>query len=262
MKCGTSSLHEYLGRHLEIGMSTRKEIDFFVGNNVAQSLDWYKAHFDGTKQVRGESSQNYSKAHLEIYRNAPRRIHALIPKVRMIYLVRDPIERYRSHIAENYIGETDEMKALSQASENYVNTGLYHYQLQAFLEYFSMDQILVVDSDDLRTERLATMNRIFDFLGVARMDDPKVFDFETNANGEDVVPPRVRASLPYRAARKLAPGLLERVIAQPVVRKTLFPGSYKIALSREERARLAERFAPDVAALRALTGQRFAGWQV
>lgn len=262
MKCGTSSLHEYLNRHPDIHMSVEKEINYFVGHNSDRSLDWYKAHFDGTKAVRGESSQNYSKAHLEIYRDAPKRIHALVPDLRMIYLVRDPIERYRSHIAENYIGETDEMKALSQVSDNYVQTGLYHYQLQAFLQYFPLEQILVVDSDGLQTDRLTTMNRIFKFLGVDQVNDPEIFDFQANLNGEDVLPPRVRGSLAYRAAHRIAPGPVQWLGKHPVIRKAFFSGSYKATLEQEERDRLAERFAPDVAALRRLTGQTFDGWQI
>lgn len=190
MKCGTTSLHEYLDLHIDIGMSVTKEIDYFAGNNALQELDWYMAHFDGSKAVRGESSQNYTKAHLPFYRDAPRRIHSLVPNMKMIYLVRDPIDRYLSHIVENYIGETEESKKLSMSTNNYVFTSLYHYQLQAYLKYFPLEQILVVDSEDLNCERLLTMNRIFDFLGLTRMDDPKIFEFKSNTNGEEVVPPQ------------------------------------------------------------------------
>lgn len=262
MKCGTTSLHQYLNVHVDIGMVPMKEVDFFSGRNSSKGLNWYLDLFDSTFPVRGESSQNYSKAHDPFHCGAPQRMAQVCSNSKLIYLVRDPIERYRAHIVENYVGETEEIIKHNLSIDTYVKTGLYHYQLQEFLKFFSMDQILVVDSDDLRKERLATMNRIFDFIGVARIDDPRIFDFEINVNGEDVVPPRVQASLPYRAARRLAPGLLSKFVAHPPVRRALFAGSYKAELGENDFARLADRFAPDVAALRSLTGQRFAGWQV
>ena len=262
MKCGTSSLHEYLDRHPDIGMSQEKELDYFVGNNSKQSLNWYQAQFDPSKAIRGESSQNYSKAHFPWYAGAPKRIAALVPDAKLIYLVRDPIERYRSHIVENYLGETKKAKQINIAQDGYVKTGLYHYQLSFFLEHFPQEHIMVIDLDELNHDRLTVMNRIFGFLGVDQVADPSMFGFTVNANGEDFLPSRIRTSRPYRAIRKLAPRLTERTISVPLVRKTLFPGSYKAPLSDAERDRLHAAFAPDVAALRALTGQAFAGWQV
>ncbi len=106
MKCGTSSLHNYLARHPDIFMSAEKELNFFTGSNSGQSLDWYKAQFPVDAPVRGESSQNYSKRHNPLFPGAAEAIKAVIPDTKLIYLVRDPIERYRSHKVENYHGET------------------------------------------------------------------------------------------------------------------------------------------------------------
>lgn len=262
MKCGTSSLHEYLGRHPDIFMSRRKEIDFFSGNNAGQSLDWYRSHFPTDRPLRGESSQNYSKAHNPAFAGAPKRMAQIIPEARLIYLVRDPIERYRSHLVENYLGETAETRRRNAEMDTYVRTGLYHWQLSFFLRHFPLERVLVVDAAELQRDRLNTMNRIFAFLGAAPVHDDGLFAFEANANGEDVMPAGLRNRLPMRLLRRVAPGLLHRVVAAPAVRRRLFPGSYKPQLAPDERARLAERFAPDVAALRALTGQRFASWQV
>lgn len=262
MKCGTTSLHEYLDRHPDIGMSRLKEINFFSGENAEKPMDWYLSHFDLSKPVRGESSQSYSKAHDPYHRGAPARMAQLCPDAKLVYLVRDPIDRYLSHIVENYLGETEEIKRHNTSIDTYVRTGMYHYQVSFFLEHFPLEQILVVDSDDLRCNRLATMNRIFDFLDVPRIPDPSVFEFEVNANGEDVVPPQIGGTLPYRAARRIMPRTLHWLVTTPVVRKAMFSGSYKTELGGDERARLAERFAPDVAALRALTGQSFSSWSV
>ena len=56
-KCGTSTLHYYLGFHPEISASRPKELNFFIeGRGWERGVDWYRSHFDPTKPVRLESS--------------------------------------------------------------------------------------------------------------------------------------------------------------------------------------------------------------
>ncbi len=57
LKCGTTSIHHYLGLHPEVQMSKPKELNFFVEElNWDLGLDWYASRFDGRSAVRGESS--------------------------------------------------------------------------------------------------------------------------------------------------------------------------------------------------------------
>ena len=61
LKCGTTSIHHYLGLHPEINMSKPKELNFFVQElNWDLGLDWYRGRFDGRFEVRGESSPHYT----------------------------------------------------------------------------------------------------------------------------------------------------------------------------------------------------------
>src|SRR5215218_3255372 len=86
-KCGTSSLHRYLGAHPEVGMSRDKELDFLGGPgfpNWERGVDWYRAQFDADKSVRGESSPSYT-AHPFVTGTAER-AHALVPGAKLIYL--------------------------------------------------------------------------------------------------------------------------------------------------------------------------------
>jgi hypothetical protein len=262
MKCGTSSLHEYLNLHPEIFMSAVKEIDYFSGNNSNQPLNWYTSQFDGSYKIRGESSQNYSKSHNPFHSGAPEAMARVIPDAKLIYIMRDPIERYRSHIVENYLGESAEEIALNLKLDTYVETGLYHKQIQVFLEHFPLEQIFFVDLDSLQKSRLYTLNQIFDFLGVSQMQDPTTFAFRKNENGEDVLPPNLRNRRVVRLLNRLAPGMLNRITNHPTIRSRLFPGSLKAKLSDDELARLRLRFAEDVANLRTLTGLPLKGWSV
>ena len=61
LKCGTTSIHHYLGLHPEIQMSKPKELNFFVEElNWDLGLDWYASRFDDRFKVRGESSPHYT----------------------------------------------------------------------------------------------------------------------------------------------------------------------------------------------------------
>lgn len=262
MKCGTTSLNDYLALHPQIHMAAAKEINFFSGENAHQSLDWYMNQFDAAYPVRGEASQNYSKAHYPLYRGAPERMAELVPDAKLIYLVRDPIERHRSHMVENYVGETAASLVEIANSDHVFQVGRYAFQLRNFLKYFPIDQILVIDSDDLLLHRRATMNRIFVFLGLDPLSDPQVFDFMSNRNETNGIPARWQRSLPFRIVRKLAPFDLERLLLRPTISKRLFPGLEKPKLSSDDIARLQELYAAEVADLRAITGQSFSGWQV
>jgi len=103
MKCGTTALHGFLDRHPEIAMSDPKELNFFFGpaagsgddapwaeGNRHRGVGWYRHQFPVAAPVRGESSPGYtspSEPHVAA------RMAALIPGARLVYLVRDPVER-------------------------------------------------------------------------------------------------------------------------------------------------------------------------
>ena len=98
LKCGTTSIHHYLGLHPEIHMSKPKELNFFVEElNWDLGLDWYRGRFDDRFAVRGESSPHYTN--LPYFEGVPERIHEHIPDAKLIYMVRDPISRILSHWA-------------------------------------------------------------------------------------------------------------------------------------------------------------------
>src|ERR1700761_6059402 len=92
LKCGTTSIHHYLGLHPGIQMSKPKELNFFVEElNWDLGLDWYASRFDSAFKVRGESSPHYTN--LPRFRGVPERIKEHVgDDVRLLYMVRDPIK--------------------------------------------------------------------------------------------------------------------------------------------------------------------------
>ena len=168
LKCGTTSLHHYLNLHPEIGMSRPKELNFFVEElNWPLGRDWYASHFDPAERVRGESSPHYT--------NRPRfdgvaeRLAETAPDARLIYMVRDPIDRMLSHYLHNVGGGYDDRpleEALADPDTAYVDRGRYFFQLEPYLERFERDRIELVRREELKRDRAGTMRRVFAFLGV------------------------------------------------------------------------------------------------
>jgi Sulfotransferase domain len=169
MKCGTSSLHNYLDIHPDISMSQIKELNFFSHDVLwAKGSDWYSQHFSSPAKIRGEASPSYTR--FPEFPDVPRRMSTLIPSAKLIYLVRDPVDRIVSHYMhsrgiglERYSIE-DALRHLD--GNKYVVLSLYHLQLSRYLEYFPAEQILVVCTEDMKSDRRATLRTIFRFLGV------------------------------------------------------------------------------------------------
>ncbi len=100
-KCGTSGLHYYLGLHPEVSMSTPKELNYFIAErNWGRGPEWYARHFDPTARCRGESSPNYTA--FPQHMGVPERMAGVIPDAKLIYIVRDPLDRIAAHYVHNF----------------------------------------------------------------------------------------------------------------------------------------------------------------
>ena len=155
LKCGTTSLHHYLNLHPEIGMSRPKELNFFVAElNWDLGRDWYASHFAASDSVRGESSPHYTNA--PRFRGVAERMAELIPDARLMYVVRDPLDRAVSHYLHNVSGgyETRTLaEALAEPDSAYVHRSLYAMQLEPYLGRYPRERITIVAHEELRRER-------------------------------------------------------------------------------------------------------------
>jgi hypothetical protein len=177
MKCGTTSLHYYLNQHPDIFMSVHKELNYYVTEfNFSKGVEWYREHFVTNKYVRGESSPSYSKYH--IYAGVPERIYNLIPDVKFIYITRNPIKRFASHVQEaislgnrrNDFNPNTELKD-SLDTSNYTLSGMYALQLEKYLTFFTPDKFKVISLEALNGNPIETMNEVYEFLGVNRINE-------------------------------------------------------------------------------------------
>jgi Sulfotransferase domain len=247
-KCGTRSLHAYLGAHPQIAMSARKELDFFVpAKNPGYGLDWYERQFEDAA-VRGETSPSYS---VHPFRPAvPRRIHAVVPEARLIYLVRDPIDRIVSHYLHRMvnhpeIGSFERALADPGHGPELIAYSRYWHQVQQYLEYFPPEQIFsFLDVEpDFRTA---------DF---ERVHNPHVTHGRTGRTGRIVL-----RSLDLTLGHRRALAFRARV---PAFAKRWFRTPYERPVpSVATRELLEAELRPEVEELRRHTGLAFADWSL
>jgi hypothetical protein len=267
-KCGTSSLHHYLDCHPEITMSATKEPKYFVREaNWGRGRAWYEAQFAGRGgRVRGEVSPQYTK--YPVHDGVAERMHAVIPGARLVYLVRDPVERMVAYWIDRRARgrERRDFAAAVTGSpdDGYVNASRYHLQLEQYLPYFPLERILVVDQRELREDRRSVLREVFAFLGVdASFDSPR-FD---RVHNETASKRRMR-DRPAWLPRDPAPapsGRVPRRVRAAVRGAVLRPFSTAVEPPVVEgllRERLVAALQPDAERFRGLTGLRFDHWSV
>lgn len=262
MKCGTTSLHFQLRHHPQIAMSRNKELNFFVeSRNWNRGVEWYSSRFPSGTAIRGESSPSYTSA--ARFPGVPGRMHAVVPDARLVYMVRDPIERLISNWV-HCIADGTESRPLAEvaADELYVDRSRYWRQISAYLEHYPASRILVVSMEDLSRDQASTVRTVLEFLDV----DPDIRLPNLRLHRTDskrlMTPAGQRL---YRSA------LGRRIDALPQwarwrVMRDLFrywPLSRSFprpTLSARDRGALAERLRDDAARFRAFAGREFADW--
>jgi hypothetical protein len=167
-KCGTTSLHHYLAVHPEVSMSAIKETNFFLGGDAwDRGTSWYASLVDPAAKIRGESSPEYTN--LPVWQGVAERMHTTIPDAKLIYLVRDPIERIISHYVHR-VATGEERRKFDEAVRGpdnvYVTRSRYAVQIRPFLERYPRERILIASQEELLTRRRASLRRIFGFLDV------------------------------------------------------------------------------------------------
>ena len=263
-KCGTSGLHYHLGLHPEISMSKPKELNFFIEErNWPRGADWYSGHFDPDATVRGESSPNYTAYphHLGV----PERMHSMIPDAKLIYVVRDPLLRIASHWVHNYAKRREKgdlAATLAHPNTSYLIRSQYHMQLQQFLRYYDMDQILVFQQSDFRRQRADSLRTIFEFLGVDPDFTHPSFERERHATARKTRATRLAARMERmsksRKGRLLPPKMWFALDERLPMRKPIERPDVREALDDEAIRVLRE----DAERLRELVGRDFAGWSI
>jgi Sulfotransferase domain len=193
---GTTSLHSYIARHPGVE-ALKKEVHFF-DLNFSKGIGWYKAKFPYTFKhyfnrthnqplITGEASPYYIFHPL-----APQRIAQTLPEVKLIVLLRNPIDRAYSHYQMNIRnglealsfeeatakeedrlrGEREKIVAaeayqsFNHRKYSYLSRGIYVDQLKIWLNLFPREQFLILKSEDFYANSSATLEQVFSFLSL------------------------------------------------------------------------------------------------
>lgn len=255
-KCGTTSLFEQLGQHPQIFLPAVKEPTFFSEHGVGawdKGLEWYASLFADAQdgQLTGEASTSYSKA--PWYGDAPEKIHQVLPDVKLIYMVRDPLAQIVSHYQHMDYGELDD-RTLEQRLLNddfLLKVASYAFQLEQFLPFFDKRQIHVICLEHYIADNARVMSQLFSFLDI---DLHPTRPRRENARRERQILrwswlkyiPAIKRMTPYERQHQLRPWLLA---PQEKIR---LPSLYKNQLT--------VRLRPQMQALKSDWGVAVPGW--
>jgi hypothetical protein len=266
-KCGTTSLHHYLDLHPAIAMSREKELHFFSDPHIwKKGLGWYASQFDARAAIRGDASVKYTAWPKR--KGVPERMASVVPEARLLYLVRDPIERILSAWVHRY-ADAKESRPIEEVLEvlegnDYVDRSRYYQQLEQYFPYYSQSRIRVLSSEALLTDRRVVLADLFRFLGVDATFDTDGFDRVEHESRlkrrKGVIGQAMQRLAETPPARILRPGTRRRIgdwLYRPFTRSFAPP-----TLTEHTRDRLRECLAPDVERLRGFTGQRFDQWSL
>ena len=169
MKSGTSTLARELSAHPEIAWCRQKEPGFFSHRDDWRArIDEYHALFE-PPGLPGEASTMYT--YLPEHPETPWRLHEYNRELRMIYLMRHPVDRALSHYAHRLVrrlvGPDVDHEVLRDPS--YVNRSRYGVQLRPYLELFGPDQVLPLIFEEFVADQRATLAVVARFLGIDAM---------------------------------------------------------------------------------------------
>lgn len=189
-RSGTVALNKYLNQHTNIKMASRKEIHYFNKEiHYKQGIRWYKSFFPikifNKKSISGEATPDYIHNP-----KVAKRIKKLNPNIKLIIVLRNPTDRAFSHYhymkrtkRENLsfedaiknendrIGKEKELKQYDGENfrrYSYLDRGLYLEQIQHWEKFFSRNQILIVENNDLQKHVQSTTDNVVNFLGLEK----------------------------------------------------------------------------------------------
>lgn len=277
-KGGTTWLSDILSTHKDIHIPDRKELHFYNQRpHYSQGVEWYLDNFKehNDQAVLGEATPNYmwnvatpeeyaSEKDELLFDVAPR-MRALIPHVKLIICLRDPVERaISSYYHQVTRGRLSPLKTLRDQMHTHgiLSMSYYEQHLETWFKEFPQEQFhVLVFEEDIRPDKnkLATVDAVCDFIGVKRLGDQPILYERSNEKHDPLLAyirqmPFVRFAnvtdedrdpLADRLARALsrrAPDWIQRMV--------------EIKITDEDRDALREALQPDHDRLESMLGRK------
>lgn len=207
-KGGTTSLYNYISEYvLNFKSPIKKEIKYY-NINYYKGKVWYKSHFPNKKKgmVTGEATPDYL-----FHMHCPERIYKDYPNVKIIVLLRNPIDRAYSHynfikkirpddFEPNSIFDAFQMEEERLAAEiekvarnknyyseeyryySYKLRGKYDEQIERWLNYYPRNQILFIKSESFFENPKKELDKVVDFIGGKYKPNTEFYFTKYNSN--------------------------------------------------------------------------------
>lgn len=266
MRCATTSLYEILRAHPDFEVTTVKESDFFLSEEFKAGINAFKKLVTRFDLPVVDISPNYSNT--DLWPGTAGRIHQTNPSARLIYIVRDPVERAISAYNALYLWGHDlpDQDAIlgTHAEKETVAASQYAAQLQPYLEYWDLEEICIVDYAALIARPAETVANMMNAIGYP-CDASIIEGARSNeSSGMTSMPKswarlrntrlgrRVRRWMPHQVGQSIKSLVFAATPAQPP----------PPVFTEAAKAKLAIHLKPDADAFRTLTGLPFDHWSI
>jgi sulfotransferase family protein len=205
-KSGTTALHYFLSRHPHITMGNRQEMHFFDNEEIfSRPVDYELLHQHfrpvPASTIAGECTPIYI-----YWKPAMERIWKYNPKIKLLIILRNPVERAFAHWnMQRFKGREplDFLDAVTQEKSrareaaplqsrrySYVDRGFYAEQLERVLKFFPQEQVKIIKFEEFRDKKSEMLNAMFRFLGVgpivsSRDKDRNVVPYEREMTADE-----------------------------------------------------------------------------
>jgi hypothetical protein len=229
-KAGTTSLYSYFDQRPELVGGEIKEKSFFSLDSLFEKGNkYYRSMFPiGSRYARGmDASPEYL-----YYGECASRIHAFAPDAKIIVLLREPASRalsafnmYHQIVRKQFFREgilqgdkhaqdffmpmiegkveptldyflDRELEIISHGKKadepSLIRRGLYAPQLERYIRLFGRENVLILFSNDLKTDTHNTVNRVCDFIGLKPFGDREypmkyVLQYTVDQSGKELI---------------------------------------------------------------------------
>ena len=198
-KAATTTLWAQLRTHPDVFLPALKETNFFIEHRCQQlGTAWYEALFEPAQegQLVGEASPAYTM--FPYWGQVPEQIHGLLPDVKLVYVLRHPIERMRSSWVQARADGLELLplkEALTQ-HQLYLAGSSYALQAEQFLRFFPREQMLFLLAEDFDRDPGPTMDVLLEFLGLEPGWRPASTERHNVSTGKRVLRERGRSRRP------------------------------------------------------------------
>lgn len=263
MKCGTTSLFQYLSKHPEISpCQFKKEPNFFsFTEEWNKGIKFYDSLWEWQENVHQyalEASVSYTKSH--IFPDVIDRMNRTKKTFKFIYIVRDPFDRIESHYSHASVDGWKLKDTSELVAQHAIETTKYYSQIKPYLDVFGKENILILDFQTLKNHPEALMTKVFDFLRIPNNLSEENFESIFNKTSEKRI---------YRNSEisfiKLNDILSSWGIKPPRVVKEIFKNLISTQVRRyeltdQQKEKIVLELHDDLKALRDKCGINLDGW--